>query len=88
MTFTPATLAAVLAPIANDPASETRKRTTRAVIAAFDRLDLIFSRDNYLETLEQLGTGVLLVAHAQDGRAVYVLPLPRYRKRTPDGRHA
>jgi hypothetical protein len=48
-----------------------------------------FSRENYLTTLDDLGTGIFLFI--PEGRfgpgGPAVLPLPRYRRRTRDGRH-
>jgi hypothetical protein len=52
---------------------------------------LEFSQANYEQTLEWLGEGIMICqpGNRLDGKDDYcVLPLPRYRKRTSDGRHA
>jgi hypothetical protein len=65
--------------------------TPTALVASFARVEIRMSRENYLGTLDDLGSGVFIIEpdgplDAIGGPAV--LPLPRYRKRTRDGRHA
>jgi hypothetical protein len=66
--------------------------TRPSVLRADDLVYLRMSRENYLGTLDDLGSGVFIVdARFRLGSAIggpAVLPLPRYRKRTRDGGHA
>lgn len=47
---------------------------------------LKMSEKNYLETLSLLGEGVAIWEEGNGGLAI--MPWPRYRKRTSDGRHS
>lgn len=48
-------------------------------------MEVKLSREEYLRTLELLGEGVLIDQPGNGGLAV--MPWPKYRRRTPDGRH-